>query len=151
MAANPTTSTDTTAIDTVVQFLDALAASDIGAAAALLDDDVRYTNVGLPTIRGRREVQRAFDAFARRGQFLYVNHHIGVDADDPGVVLTERTDALVFGALHCQLWVWGRFEVREGQITVWRDSFDVLDSLKGLVRGIAGIWIPGAARHMPSV
>ena len=46
-------------------FLAALAASDLDAAMAYLADDVVYTNVGLPTIRGRERVaERARHAAA---------------------------------------------------------------------------------------
>ncbi|HKY16185.1 MAG TPA: limonene-1,2-epoxide hydrolase family protein, partial [Microthrixaceae bacterium] len=37
-------------------FLEALAASDLERAMGYMTDDVVYTNVGLPTIRGRNRV-----------------------------------------------------------------------------------------------
>ena len=47
-------------------------------------------------------------------------HRIAVNG---ATVLTERTDALVFGPVRVQLWACGVFEVRDGRITLWRDYF----------------------------
>ena len=59
-------------------------------------------------------------------------------AADGAAVLTERTDALIFGPLRLQFWVCGVFEVHNGRITLWRDYFDFFDMLKATVRGLAG-------------
>ena len=72
-----------------------------------------------------------------------------ISADGP-VVLTERTDVLVFGPLRIQFWVWGRFDVHDGQITLWRDSFDNLDILRGLVRGLFGTVVPALRPSAPT-
>ena len=45
-------------------------------------------------------------------------------------MLTERTDALIFGPLRLQFWVCGVFEVHDGRITLWRDYFDMFDFVK---------------------
>ena len=57
-------------------------------------------------------------------------------------MLTERTDVLVFGRVRCQFWVTGRFDVRDGQITLWRDSYDYLDLTRAFLRGVAGALVP---------
>ncbi len=145
-----TTAPPTRPVDVVVAFLEALEAEDLDAALDLVDDGLAYTNVSLPTLHGRDALDRAFRALLGRVGFRVRVHHVGVDADHPGVVLTERTDALVLGRVHWQFWVWGRFEVRDGRITVWRDSFDYADLLVGLARGVLGRWVPGAARSFPS-
>ena len=49
-------------------------------------------------------------------------------AAEGNAVLTERTDALVFGPLRLQFWVCGVFEVHDGRITLWRDYFDASTS-----------------------
>lgn len=128
------------------EFLDALARDDLDAALALLDDDVVYTNVSLPTIRGLRAVDRLFRPMIGRGGFRVHFHNI---SSRDGVVLTERTDMLIIGPVHWQFWVWGRFEVRGGRITVWRDSFDWLNMNVGLLRGIIGAVLPGVRRRWP--
>ena len=64
-----------------------------------------------------------------------------ISADGP-VVLTERTDVIILGPFRSQFWVWGRFDVHDGRITLWRDSFDFLDVVRAIVRGLVGIVVP---------
>ena len=66
-------------------------------------------------------------------------HRIAVNGAS---VLTERTDVLVIGPVRMQFWVCGVFEVHNGRITLWRDYFDMLDMLKGTVRGLVGAVVP---------
>ncbi|MEZ5380834.1 MAG: limonene-1,2-epoxide hydrolase family protein [Microthrixaceae bacterium] len=124
----------------VEAFLAALAAGDTVAADSLVDDDIEYVNVGLPTVRGRKEMAKVFALLDRPGAGFEVYLH-AISSDGP-VVLTERTDVLVIGRLRAQFWVWGRFEVRDGTITLWRDSFDYVDILRGTLRGLVGVAFP---------
>ena len=128
-------------------FLEALAASDLDRAMTYVADDIEYTNVGLPTLRGRARVTKALRSLDRpsAGFEVYL-HSISVDG---AVVLTERTDVLLLGSLRIQFWVWGRFDVHDGRITLWRDSFDFLDITKGLVRGLLAIAIPSLRPEPP--
>jgi limonene-1,2-epoxide hydrolase len=77
---------------------------------------------------------------------LYV-HAITVNA---GTVLTERTDAIVLGRCRFQFWVVGRFDVRDGRIVHWRESFDYLDVLRGVVRGLVGAVVPALRPKAPA-
>ena len=110
----------------VTDFLDALARDDSSAAMADLDENVVYTNVGLPTVRGKRNV-----------------------ATDDTVVLTERIDEIRLGPVRIRFWVCGRFEVLDGAIAVWRDYFDFWDFTKGIVRGLVGVVVPSAVQSLP--
>jgi limonene-1,2-epoxide hydrolase len=134
--------------DVVRTFLLDLQEARVDDALALLAEDVVYTNVSLPTVRGRRGVERLFrPAYERfHGGFRVYFHSIAADG---GTVLTERTDALIMGRVEQRIWVYGRFEVADGQITVWRDSFDWLDVLVGLLRGLAGAVVPALNRPWP--
>lgn len=131
----------------VEAFLAALAAEDSDTARSLVDDDILYVNVGLPAVRGRSEMDKVFDLLDRPGSGFEVYLH-AISADGP-VVLTERTDVLKIGRLHMQFWVWGRFEVRDGRISLWRDSFDFVDILRGAVRGALAMALPGLAPSPP--
>lgn len=135
-------------IAVVEGFLAAMAAGDAAGAAALIDDDILYVNVGLPKIRGRREVEKVLHGLDRPsiGFEVYL-HAISAEGN---VVLTERTDVLRFGKVRAQFWVWGRFEVVDGRITLWRDSFDFLDLLRANVRGIAGVVVPSLRPKPPA-
>ena len=132
------------------EFLELLEAEHLDEALALLDEHVVYTNVSLPTVTGRGGVERLFRPLIGRIGFRVHFHAIGTDVNEPGVVLTERTDALIFGPVHLQFWVYGRFEVRDGRITLWRDSFDWGDMIVGLIRGVIGLALPRARRTWPT-
>ncbi len=128
----------------VEAFLSALADSELDRALPLLHEDVVYTNVGLPTVYGRRKVEQAFRGLERETASFEVYLH-SIATDGP-VVLTERTDVLSFGSFRSQFWVWGRFDVHDGVITLWRDSFDFLDLTRSMLRGLVG---DGASRSAP--
>ena len=132
----------------VETFLYALTKNDIPTTEALMDPHIVYTNVGLPTIRGSRGVVKALAPLARFGECFEVYlHRVAVEG---GSVLTERTDVLKFGPVRLQFWVWGRFDVENGRITLWRDSFDFLDMTKALVRGLLGAVIPALKPKAPT-
>ena len=124
---------------TVEVFLNALQDQDYETLEATLAENVVYQNVGWPTMGGRKRVVNLF----RRGE-----GRVGVEvkihriAADGAEVLTERTDALIVGPLRVQFWVCGVFEVHDGQITLWRDYFDLFDVVKATVRGLAALMFP---------
>ena len=124
---------------TVEVLLSALQAQDIDGAGAVLDENLVYENVGFPTIRGRARAMKLFRGMEGRARFEVKTHRIAVNG---ATVLTERTDALVFGPVRLQFWVCGVFEVHDGRITLWRDYFDMFDFSKAIVRGLAGAVIP---------
>ena len=128
-------------------FMEALAAPDLDRAMSYLADDVVYTNVGLPTIRGRDRVAKVLGGLDRPSSAFEVYLH-SISAEGP-VVLTERTDVIVLGAFRAQFWVWGRFDVHDGRITLWRDSFDFLDMTRATVRGMLAMAFPGLRPTAP--
>jgi len=124
---------------TVEDFLYALQDADYATADAFLDDNLVYENVGLPTIHGRARAMKLFRGMEGRAAFEVKIHRIAAEG---GSVLTERTDALIFGPLRLQFWVCGVFEVHNGRITLWRDYFDFFDMFKATVRGLAALVLP---------
>jgi limonene-1,2-epoxide hydrolase len=132
----------------VERFLELLRAGDIEGAVELMATDVQYTNVGLPTMRGRERVRDAFQRTLGRGLRFDVYVH-SISANGP-TVLTERTDVLELGRLHTQFWVCGRFDVRDGQIVLWRDYFDYAAIAAATVRGLLGAIFPAARAKPPS-
>ncbi len=126
--------------ETVTHFLNAMQEGDVDAIIALADDDIVYTNVSLPTIRGKDRFSRAVRAYFRHHLgFQVVVHRI---ARNGSSVLTERTDALILGPFRMQFWVCGVFEVENGQVTLWRDYFDWRSTTLATLRGLIGIFIP---------
>lgn len=133
----------------VERFLDMLGSKDIEGAAELLAVDVQYTNVGLPTVRGRKRVRRLLRAALAPGaaRFEVYMHTISADGSS---VLTERTDVLKFGRLRIQFWVCGRFDVQDGQIVLWRDYFDQMNIMAATARGLLGVVFPAARAKPPT-
>ena len=149
----PRSTPDTSALPTdpqevVEAFLASLAASDVERSAALVDDEIDYVNVGLPAVHGRDEMAQVFRLLDRPNAGFEVYLH-SISADGP-VVLTERTDVILIGPVRIQFWVWGRFDVHHGRITLWRDSFDFVDVLRGTVRGLVGTVVPALRPKPPS-
>jgi limonene-1,2-epoxide hydrolase len=147
----PTTTQNGTATASVtrvaVDFLEALAASDVRTAMDLLTEDAVWINVSLPAVRGRQRIERLMKLGYDRGARFRVHFHNVAASGD--VVLTERTDAIGLGRFEQRFWVYGRFEVRDGRIAVWRDSFDWADYAISIVRGLAGIASPRLNRPWP--
>jgi limonene-1,2-epoxide hydrolase len=132
----------------VTGFLRALTEYDLNAALDLVTDDLTYINVSLPTIRGRDGLDRAFRPLLRPDRFGF-NVHLNHVATEGDVVLTDRIDEINFRKFASRFWVYGRFVVRDGQIAVWRDSFDWLDVTVGNVRALLGLMWPSLNRTMP--
>lgn len=131
----------------VVTFLCALEADDVDAAMELLADDADWINVSLPTVRGKRRIEKICRGLEGTARFRV---HFQNVAEEGDVVLTERTDALGIGRFEQRFWVYGRFELRDGKIVLWRDSFDWRDMLVALVRAGLGVVSPGLNRRWPA-
>ncbi|HEY7052277.1 MAG TPA: limonene-1,2-epoxide hydrolase family protein [Mycobacterium sp.] len=142
----PNLSTKTEPARVVETFLYALRDKDFDAADATLDDDVVYQNYGYSNVRGRHRTMKLMRGLSRPSAHFDVKiHRI---ATEGSAVLTERTDVLGFGRFEAHFWVCGVFEVRDGRITLWRDYFDAVDFLKGIVRGLAAIAVPALRRSL---
>ncbi|BCI82015.1 limonene-1,2-epoxide hydrolase [Mycolicibacterium sp. TY66] len=124
----------------VESFLYALQAEDMDTADCLLDDNLVYENVGLPTIHGRTRAMKLFRPMKKSPVSFEVKFHRIVG--EGTTVLNERTDALVIGPVRLQFWVCGVFEVHNGKITLWRDYFDMFDMAKATLRGLIGAVVP---------
>lgn len=137
MQTEPTSSTASTppssAIEVVQSFLAALQAKDLDRATSLMAEDIVYQNVPFPADRGKRAVLRTLNAFQRVVTGFEVRMHNIAERD--GVVLTERVDVLSGPFVYLDIWVCGTFEVKGGQITLWRDYFDLAEATGKLLVG----------------
>ena len=132
----------------VHRFLAACGNGDVDTIAALLHPELVYTNVSLPSIRGGERVARLFASLMRRG--MRADIHTSQLAADGDVVLTERTDILRLGPVHVGFWVCGTFQVRDGQIVLWRDHFAWMAFLFGMLRGLVGAIVPPLRPRLPA-
>ena len=128
-------------------FLNALHDEDWDTVATALNERIVYHNVGYPIINGRQPFMKFWRGVFDRptAGFEAKIHRMAAEGTS---VLTERTDVMDFGPFRLQIWVCGVFEVRAGEITLWRDYFDLLDMLKAAARGLAGIVIPSLRRSL---
>jgi limonene-1,2-epoxide hydrolase len=145
---SPAPSSNAAPADVVVEFLEAWARFDIDRVLELVTDDLEYINVSLPTVHGRDRLEQLARPIIRPDRVGFRAHlnHVATDGD---VVLTDRIDELTFRRFASRFWVYGRFVVRDGQIAVWRDSFDWLDVTVGNLRGLLGLVAPALNRDMP--
>lgn len=132
--------------DVVLTFLADLADGRADEAIAAFDEDVIYTNVGLATLRGRRRAGRVLRLLAK--PYLGFGVEVTSIAADGAVVLTERVDELRIGPLRVRFWVCGRFDVHDGRIVLWRDYFDNLDIVRGVLRGVIALAVPAVQRPL---
>ena len=116
--------------------LDHLAAHDVDAAEALLAEDVEWRNSGLPTMHGPRVRDTLRDLVGRGITFEVRFHHVAVDGD---VVLTDRTDVLGYAGWTTEFRVRGSFEVRDGKVAVWDDSFSWLEAAGSGLSNLAAV------------
>ncbi|MDJ0392256.1 limonene-1,2-epoxide hydrolase family protein [Rhodococcus sp. G-MC3] len=125
----------------VTEMFDALEDRRIEDVIARLDDTVIWHNVGLPKVRGISRVGKFMKMLAKPGYGFDVTiHNIAANGD---IVLTERTDVLIWRRLRIEFWVCGTFELRDGKIAVWRDYFDNVDFFKGFLKGVLRALVSG--------
>ena len=116
-----------TPLDTVQRFMAAFVSGwqtgDAGRVAAFFAVDAVYHNGPIEPVRGRDAIEDTLAGFMALGG--------RVDVDMPyvlaneSIVMTERIDHFVRPEGTVSLSVMGIFEVHDGQITAWRDYFDL--------------------------
>lgn len=100
-------------------------ANRIEEALAMLSDDVLYDNVPLPNITGSENV-RKFHADFGIGTTFKVDWQLTEIAASGNVVLNERIDIFTHeSGGRITLPVMGTLTIENGEITVWRDYFDL--------------------------
>lgn len=119
------TSTSQTPLAIAQAFFEHWNEGRVDEAVAMLAEDVLYDNVPLPDIHGRAAVL-AFHRDFGVGKTFSVQWSVTTMAADGNVVLNERVDRFVHtSGKEIVLPVMGTLTVVDGQITVWRDYFDL--------------------------
>jgi limonene-1,2-epoxide hydrolase len=119
-------------------------------ASELLADDVVYENVGYSTMRGGQRIVQTFRAMSARLPMVNWDVEIHRTVSQGTRLMNERTDSLIVGPFRADFWVCGVFEVSDGKVLLWRDYFDLLDLVKGMLRGLAALAIPSMRRSSPA-
>ncbi len=115
-------------LEVVDAFLDAFVAMDFDAALAHLSDDCEYTNIPMATVRGHAGVRAVLEPFfapIHENEFLRLR-----SAANGPIVFVERVDRHRLDHGWRELPVNSVFEVHDGEITVWRDYFDLMTAAK---------------------
>jgi len=110
--------------DEVVRaFVAAIERKDIDAALALVTDDVVYDNVPIGSVTGPDGIRRALRRLLGTSERIewVIQHQVG--AGD--VIMNERLDRFQLGDRWVEVPVAGLFVLRDGQIALWRDYFDL--------------------------
>ncbi len=107
----------------VEAFLAAMAELDYDAALTQVSDRVVYTNVPMGSVEGPDGIRAVLEPFfAPTLANEWVISNLAVNGD---VVFVERLDRHRLPGGWAELPVVGVFEVRNGEITAWRDYFDL--------------------------
>ena len=118
------TETSAQPLAVVTAFLKAMETLDFDRALPLVADDCEYTNLPMTTVRGPDGVRAVLEPFF--APTIANEFKILRQVEAGGTVFIERLDRHQLGPERwAELPVTGVFEVRDGQIAVWRDYFDL--------------------------
>ncbi|MBX7158888.1 MAG: nuclear transport factor 2 family protein [Acidimicrobiia bacterium] len=112
-----------TAVETVDAFIELICARDVESACDHLAPDVVDDIVPMAAVEGRDAARSLLDALiAGADEVEWVVHR---QVGDATTVMNERTDRFHVDGRWIEIPVAGIFEVTDGQITLWRDYFDL--------------------------
>lgn len=110
----------------VRQFINALVARDLDGAAAMVSEDFEYDNVPMGKAFGPQALTSTLAGFF--GMCTNIDWQIlrQTSSGDMtnGTVLNERDDRVEIHGRWATLPVAGVFEIKNGNLTLWRDYFD---------------------------
>jgi limonene-1,2-epoxide hydrolase len=112
-----------TPVETVKTFLKAMEVKDYDSALQLVAEDCQYHNMPMALVRGRAAVRASLQPFfdpTLENQLVVLREAVAGE-----VVFTERLDRHRIADRWVELPVNGVFEVRNGEIVVWREYFDL--------------------------
>jgi limonene-1,2-epoxide hydrolase len=99
-------------------------ARDIDGILAAFSDDPFYHNMPMAPLTSKDAIRKFIEPFLTPATGVEWTVHF-IAEDPKGVVMTERTDAFMFGDKRIALPVMGTFELKDGKISKWRDYFDL--------------------------
>jgi len=111
-------------LERIRSFIAAWRRNDLDELMGYFAEDCVYHNIPVEPARGReatRAIIKGFASMATRVEWVLKE----IAETGSGVVLTERLDRFEIGGQWVELPVMGSFELEDGQITAWRDYFDM--------------------------
>jgi limonene-1,2-epoxide hydrolase len=115
----------------VRDFVTAWSRNDLEELMRFFAADAVYHNIPVDPVKGLDAIRKTLHGFSSMASEVeWVLHQIG--ESESGIVFTERTDRFKIAGKWLELPVMGAFELRDGQITAWRDYFDMQQFTKQL-------------------
>jgi limonene-1,2-epoxide hydrolase len=112
-----------TPAEVVSEFIAAWPEGDAKKLASFFSEDAVYHNIPMDPIKGRESIEAAINGFLGMvEQMRFDTTHL---VSEGPIVMTERVDHFVMPQRTISLPVMGIFEVHDGEITAWRDYFDL--------------------------
>ena len=110
--------------DVVTALVRACEERDLDAVCALVTDDIEYDNVPIGKVYGPDGVRKVLSGGVTEAatQVEWVVHR---QVSDGNTVMNERTDRFLVDDRWIEIPIAAVFEVRDGQVTLWRDYFDL--------------------------
>jgi len=109
--------------DIVNLFMEHINAKDLDSATSLLSENCEYDNVPMGKVFGRSVIyEYLLPMMERCSEIDWVTTR---QAAADGLVLNERLDRFLWPHGWIEVPVAGIFEVKDGEITLWRDYFDL--------------------------
>jgi limonene-1,2-epoxide hydrolase len=121
-------------LERVRSFIAAWQRNDLDELMGYFAEDCVYHNIPVEAARGlaaTRAIIKGFASMATRVEWVLTQ----IAETEAGVVLTERLDRFEIGGQWVELPVMGSFELEDGQITAWRDYFDMAQFRRQLPGG----------------
>lgn len=110
--------------ETVTALVTACEARDLDAVCALVTDDIEYDNVPIGAVHGpdgvRSVLSGGVTAAAEQVEWVVLNQVASGD-----VVMNERIDRFLVDGRWIEIPIAAVFRVRDGQVCLWRDYFDL--------------------------
>lgn len=108
----------------VTEFCKLWSSPDPDKLASYFAEDAVYHNIPMEAVQGREAIRDFIAGFT--AAFDGIDFQVHRQISDGTIVMNERTDVMHSKAgKEIPLPVTGVFEVRDGQITAWRDYFDM--------------------------
>lgn len=108
----------------VTEFCKLWSSPDPDKLASYFAEDAVYHNIPMEAVQGREAIRDFIAGFT--AAFEGIDFRVHRQISDGTIVMNERTDVMHSKAgKEIPLPVTGVFEIRDGQITAWRDYFDM--------------------------
>ena len=115
----------------VRDFVAAWSRNNLDEIMSFFAPDCVYHKIPVEPVKGLEAIRKTIHGFSSMASEVeWVLHQIA--ENESGVVFTERTDRFKIGGKWVELPVMGSFELRDGQLTAWRDYFDMQQFTKQL-------------------